>query len=74
MTLIIEKHPDISRLSTCFKKIETLANDLGLEVDELIVDKFKKIRVSENRLTEQQKEFTKYRSKLYQESDLKVIR
>ena len=73
MTLIIEKHPDISRLSNCFKKIETLANDLGLEVDELIIDKFKKVRTSENQAQEPQKEFAKYRANLFRENDWKVI-
>ncbi len=73
MTLIIEKHPDISRLSHCFKKIETLANDLGLEVDELIIDKFKKVRTSEIQSPETQKEFAKYRANLFRENDWKVI-
>lgn len=73
MTLIIEKHPDISRLSNCFKKIETLANDLGLEVDELIIDKFKKVRHSENHPAEQQKEFAQYRANLFRENDWKII-
>jgi hypothetical protein len=73
MTLIIEKHPDISRLSHCFKKIETLANDLGLEVDELIIDKFKKVRTSEVQSPETQKELAKHRAGLLREKGWKII-
>ena len=65
MTLTIEKHPDISLLSSCFKKIETLANDLGLEVDELISDKFEKVRSAKNQISHLRKEGN--------EPDLKVI-
>jgi hypothetical protein len=37
MKLIIEKHPDIARLSKHFKKIEALADKMGIDVDELLV-------------------------------------
>lgn len=36
MTLIIEKHPEFERLARYFKKIESIADHLGVRVDDLI--------------------------------------
>ena len=38
MKLTIEKHPDLIRLSTHLKKIELLADRMGIDVDDLLVD------------------------------------
>lgn len=35
MKLLIEKHPEIDRLSYCFEKIERVAEYFGIHVDEL---------------------------------------
>ena len=67
MKLTIEKHPDISRLTHCFQKIEALANDLGMEVDQLIADKSND-GSSEFQAFEQHKEFAKYRASIFKDS------
>ena len=36
MKLTIEKHPEFSRLAQYFKTIEDLAENLGMEVDDLL--------------------------------------
>lgn len=36
MTLIIEKHPEFDRLARYFKKIESLADNMGVKVDDLL--------------------------------------
>ncbi|HQW23799.1 MAG TPA: hypothetical protein PLI47_10885 [Bacteroidia bacterium] len=67
MKLTIEKHPDISRLTHCFQKIEALAKDLGMEVDQLIADKSND-GSSEFQALEQHKEFAKYRASIFKDS------
>ena len=73
MKLTIEKHPDISRLTHCFQKIEALANDLGLDVDQLITDKSND-GSSELHALEQHKEFAKYRASIFRDSGWQIIR
>ncbi len=73
MKLTIEKHPELSRLYHCFQKIELLANDMGIEVDELISESGNRFISSE--LTEKEhSEFSKYRAKIYKNSDWEIIR
>ncbi len=73
MKLTIEKHPELSRLYHCFQKIELLANDLGVEVDDLIIESGNRFIPSE--FTEkEQSEFSKYRAKIYKDSDWEIIR
>ncbi|MBK6444748.1 MAG: hypothetical protein IPQ03_16295 [Bacteroidetes bacterium] len=36
MKLIIEQHPELSKLISYFKKIEAIAERLGIDVDELV--------------------------------------
>jgi hypothetical protein len=50
MTLIIEKHPEFTRLSNYFKKIELIADDMGVEVDELLSDSVSVRLPSENQI------------------------
>jgi hypothetical protein len=38
MKLIIEKHPELTRLTNCFQKIEALAETMGVEIDDLVED------------------------------------
>ena len=73
MKLTIEKHPDISRLTHCFQKIEALANDLGLEVDQLISDKTND-GSSDFQAMEQHKEFAKYRASIFMDTGWEIIR
>jgi hypothetical protein len=73
MKLTIEKHPDISRLRHCFQKIEALAYDWGMDVDDLLKDKPFKVSPFENTSNEQ-KEFASYRAKIFKDSSWDVIR
>ena len=41
MKLTIEKHPEFSKLSHYFKKIEALAEKMGIDVDDLVHDRRK---------------------------------
>ena len=38
MKLIIDQHPELTKLIGYFKKIEAIAERLGIEVDELVSD------------------------------------
>ena len=38
MRLTIEKHPELAKLSSYFKKIEAIAEKLGIDVDELVTE------------------------------------
>lgn len=38
MKLIIEKHPEFTRLSNYFKTIEILADNMGVDIDDLLSD------------------------------------
>ena len=73
MKLTIEKHPDISRLTHCFQKIEALANDLGLDVDQLMNDKSND-GSSEFQAMEHHKEFAKYRASIFSDAGWQIIR
>lgn len=73
MKLTIEKHPDISRLAHCFQKIEALAYDSGLEVDELISDKSKPDQ-SGFQSKDHHQEFADYRASLFRDSGWEIIR
>jgi hypothetical protein len=39
MKLTVEKHPEFIRLSHYFKKIEALAEKMGIDVDDLVQEK-----------------------------------
>ncbi len=41
MKLLIEKHPEFAKLSHYFKKIEALADKMGIDVDDLVHDRRK---------------------------------
>jgi len=73
MKLTIEKHPDISRLTHCFQKIEALANDLGLEVDQLISDGSDESEADFQSI-QQQKQFADYRANIFRDSGWEIIR
>lgn len=36
MTLIIEKHPEFEKLARYFQKIESMADTMGIKVDDLV--------------------------------------
>lgn len=73
MKLTLEKHPNFSRITHCFQKIEALAHDNGVNVDELIGDKF----LSDQNIDFSQGEnfeISKYRSDIFKKSGWEIIR
>ena len=72
MKLIIEKHPDISQLTHYFQKIEALAYDQGMEVDELLSTRAKE-NSSNYFFKESQSEIAKHRSSVFR-SGWQIIR
>lgn len=73
MKLTIEKHPDISRLTHCFQKIEALAFDLGLEVDQLVSEKTND-GAQDLQVFEQHQEFAKYRASVFSDPTWRIIK
>lgn len=72
MTLIVEKHPEFDRLSRFFKRMESMAEHLGVPVDDLLKHPYKSNMMDKTTAVEQQ-EMAEKRRKVYT-SQLTVVK